>query len=364
MKKLTFFLLTLLFPLSFVVSQTKTNQKALGRISFEQNQKFQLQRVEVIEYTKKHNLPVRFEKEGVTYEMQYIDAFGRPQYYITHNADAAETISTDKVYSGGSAGLSLDGTGQVPREWDAGTALSTHQEFDTRLTNVDATAVHYHTTHVAGTIIASGFVPDATGMAYAASLMVFDWNSDEAEMAAEAATGALVSNHAYGWTRGWHGDTWYGNPAISDQEDYLFGFYDSSSEDWDDIAYNAPYYLIVKSAGNDRNDCDPDPPDDYPCDRAPDGYDCIGQQCISKNVLTVGAVDDITGGYTGPSDVVMSSFSSWGPADDGRIKPDIVANGIGLYSTWHTGNSDYNSIGGTSMAAPSVTGSISLLHQH
>jgi len=361
MKKLTFFLLALLFPLSFVVSQTRANQKALGRISFEQNQIFQRQRAEVIDYAKKHNLPVRFEKDGVTYEMQYINAFGRPQYYITHNADAAETISTDEVYSGGSAGLSLDGTGQVPREWDAGTALSTHQEFDTRLTNLDAAAVHFHTTHVAGTIIASGFDPAATGMAYAASLRVFDWNDDEAEMAAEAAVGALVSNHSYGFLRGWSSGTWYGDPAISDQEDYLFGFYDSTSELWDDIAFNAPYFLIVKSAGNDRNDCGDG---SYPCDGAPDGYDCIDQQAICKNILTVGAVNDITGGYTNPTDVVMSSFSSWGPADDGRIKPDIVANGIGLYSTWHTGNSDYNSIGGTSMAAPSVTGSISLLHQH
>jgi len=45
----------------------------------------------------------------------------------------------------------------------------------------------------------------------------------------------------------------------------------------------------------------------------------------------VGAVNDIPGGYTGPGDVVQSTFSGWGPADDGRIKPDIVANGVDLY---------------------------------
>jgi hypothetical protein len=63
------------------------------------------------------------------------------------------------------------------------------------------------------------------------------------------------------------------------------------------------------------------------------GYDCISQQGCAKNILTVGAVNDIVGGYSSPGDVVMSSFSSWGPTDDGRIKPDICANGVGLYSS-------------------------------
>ena len=38
-------------------------------------------------------------------------------------------------------------------------------------------------------------------------------------------------------------------------------------------------------------------------------------------------------GYSGPGGVKMSSFSCWGPTDDGRVKPDIVADGIGIYST-------------------------------
>ena len=48
--------------------------------------------------------------------------------------------------------------------------------------------------------------------------------------------------------------------------------------------------------------------------------------------MLVGAVEDVTN-YTQPSDVVMSYFSSWGPTDDGRIKPDVVGNGVSLYST-------------------------------
>ncbi|MFK5854529.1 MAG: S8 family serine peptidase, partial [Bacteroidota bacterium] len=93
-------------------------------------------------------------------------------------------------------------------------------------------------------------------------------------------------------------------------------------------------------------------------------YDCIAHGGISKNVLTVGAVHDIPGGYTTPGSVAMSSFSSWGPADDGRVKPDIVANGVGLYSCTDASNAGYTSSDGTSMSAPSATGSMVLLQQH
>ena len=88
-------------------------------------------------------------------------------------------------------------------------------------------------------MIASGVQSTAKGMAPSADLRAFDWNSDEAEMASEAANGALVSNHSYGYGRGWVWTgtawSWYGNTSISTQEDYLFGFYDSQAQDWDQI---------------------------------------------------------------------------------------------------------------------------------
>ncbi len=65
----------------------------------------------------------------------------------------------------------------------------------------------------------------------------------------------------------------------------------------------------------------------------------------------------------------MTSFSSWGPADDGRIKPDICGNGQGLTSAyWHSSYPSetywYADLNGTSMAAPNVTGSLTLLQEH
>ena len=336
----------------------KQNNRALRQLAAEQSSEYQKQKAIAVEYAKKHHIPIREEVDGVLKEIQFIDDRGMPQYYVTFNENAAKTISTNKVYSGGGAGLSLSGSGVTVCEWDGGTVLDTHDELSGRVTNMDATATHVHSTHVAGTIMAQGVSTAAKGMAYAAGLKSYDWDDDQAEMANEAANGTLISNHSYGYLRGWGGSTWYGDTLISKIEDYRFGFYDTQSAVWDEVAYNAPYYLIMKAAGNDRNDTgDGSYPDDGP-------YDCIGQQGIAKNVLTVGAVKDITAGYSAPADVVMTSFSSWGPADDGRIKPDIVANGYGLTSCSNAGNSSYTQMSGTSMATPSVTGSAALLIEH
>ena len=181
-------------------------------------------------------------------------------------------------------------------------------------------------------------------------------------MGMAAANGMYVSNHSYGYLLGWDGSTWYGNSAISSTEDYRFGYYNSESQYIDYIANLAPYYTICFAAGNDRGDGPSGQTAEI--DGGVDGFDCIGPTGTPKNILTIGAVGGLSSGYTGVGSVVMSSFSGWGPTDDGRIKPDLVANGIGLYSPVGTNNSSYASYNGTSMATPSVSGSIGLLLQH
>jgi len=231
-------------------------------------------------------------------------------------------------------------------------------------------------------MIAAGVNASAHGMSHQATLRAFDWNNDEGEMATEGAGGARVSNHSYGYITGWYynyfGDnlwTWFGDPSVSATIDYYFGFYSSQAEEWDQIAFNAPQYLIVKSAGNDRGEGPPGTmthrhsdggtfSDFHERDGGTTGYDCISHAGVSKNILTIGAVNDIPGGYTGPGSVIASSFHSWGPTDDGRIKPDIVGNGIGLFSSLETSNTAYGSLSGTSMSSPNVSGSIGLLLEH
>ncbi len=110
---------------------------------------------------------------------------------------------------------------------------------------------------------------------------------------------------------------WRGDVSISTTTDYRFGFYDSRAAQYDAIAYNAPYYTIVKAAGNDRGESGGGPQGP---DGGVNGFDCIPTESVAKNIITVGAVQNVAN-YTQPSDVLMTSFSSWGPTDDGRIKP-------------------------------------------
>lgn len=364
MRKRNLLLACMLFASVQVLGQAVTNKAALNDFSQQKAAEFQAKKSEARDFARTNNLPFIIDNDEVLMELMYIDEFGQPQYYITNNANSSVSISTNKVNTGGGYGYTLDGNGMTVHEWDGGAVRATHQEYSGRVVMGDGvTTTHYHSTHVAGTMIASGVQSNAKGMAPAANLRAFDWNSDESEMASEAANGALISNHSYGYGRGWvwTGTTWqwYGNTSISTQEDYLFGFYDSQAQDWDQIAANAPYYLIFKSAGNDRGDGPSNPP--YPLDGP---YDCIAHAGIAKNVMTVAAVADVIGGYNGPSSVTMSSFSSWGPCDDGRIKPDISTNGVSLYSTDDDSDADYTSLSGTSMASPSAAGSAILLQEH
>jgi PKD repeat protein len=79
---------------------------------------------------------------------------------------------------------------------------------------------------------------------------------------------------------------------------------------------------------------------------------------------------NITGGYKAGKSVitcgdmnnsgVLESTSSRGPAADGRIKPDICANGFGQLSTDE--NNTTQTGGGTSAAAPSVAGTVTQLY--
>jgi hypothetical protein len=309
---------------------------------------------------------------------------GIPIIYATDNLTSAKTISTNKTWSGGGYGYSLNGSTDTLGEWDGGSPLTTHQEFGSRILSIEG-GVADHATHVAGTMIASGVQANAHGMSNEAKLKAHDWNDDASEMAIAAAARLRVSNHSYGTITGWnydyYGDSkwvWFGDTTVSGTTDYRFGFYDTEAETWDDIARNAPYYLICKSAGNDRgegpygkvvhwvfaNGAKKMSNTLRDNDGGTTGYRSIGLKSLAKNILTVGAVNGISGGYQQPSNVVMSSFSCWGPTNDGRVKPDIVADGVNMYSAVTGSNSSYGYMSGTSMATPSVTGAVGILLHH
>ena len=311
-------------------------------------------------------------------QLMFIGARGVPVYYGSSNLNAAKTVRTWDVWPSGVGGgfIGLTGSTTLPGElavWDEGRVRTTHQEFGGRVTQMDSpTKFSQHSTHVSGTLVAAGVNPAARGMSYQAPLHAYDWKFDTAEMAAAAAQNLEISSHSYGEVTGWLGSRWYGDITVSTQEDYGFGYYDDGAHDIDSLATLAPAYLVVIAAGNDRNQvwygthqhwdghawvtAD----DVHGADFQKGGYDTVSWFGTAKDALLVGAVDDIPGGYTDPSSVVMMPFSSWGPCDDGRIKPDIVANGYALVSC-DTTDTGYITFTGTSMAAPNAAGSINLI---
>ncbi len=364
---------------------TESQKKSLIEISEQQGARFASELILIEEAVASERIRIDIDLGENAHSQIKSISTGVPIYYITDNANAAISIGADKLHTGGVLGLNLNGQGMVIGEWDGGATLTSHQEFGSRATqNDNASALSNHATHVAGTMIASGMQVSARGMAPQASLLAHDWTNDNAEMATAASNGLLLSNHSYGviggwaygpWATGsnaWH---WFGDPLISSTQDYKFGYYSYSAKVWDDVANNAPYYLIVKSAGNDRGESHSGghyvwqsgswnySTSARNSDGNSTGYDCISGEGVSKNVLTIGAVDDVLN-YTGASSVVMSTFSGWGPTDDGRIKPDLVANGVMLYSSMSSGMNAYGSMSGTSMSGPSATGGLSLIQQH
>jgi hypothetical protein len=364
MTKLTglFYLVTVIsFPVLLpgqIALPDNAGRKRLIDMSENLREEHEILKSEAMEWADRNLIQTRIKlPDGRVRELQYMDFDGVPVFYETRNSVAASTTTTSRLHPGGELRLFLTGRGITGGIWDAGIADAGHPELKGRIMPKDNSRNNFHATLVAGTMVSAGIVPAARGMAPEAELVSYAWTNDLGKMAAEAAEGLIVSNHSYGINLGWSrkDGVWVWNAHNDSTRDYRFGFYNNKSRVIDEIAYNAPNYLIVWAAGNDRNDTGDGT-------RPPDGpYKSIGPEAVAKNSLTVGAVSKISGGYFSLPDISMSHFSSWGPTNDGRIKPDIVGAGVQLFSTGP--GESYSTVSGTSMAAPNVSGSLLLLQQ-
>jgi len=334
----------------------------------------------------------RKTKNGGMVSLQGVNTLGFPIYLITdNNIISAATTGTNTVQPGGSLGLNLSGSSSFLNNklaiWDGGSVYTAHQEFAGKtITLKDASTVIDHATHVSGTMLAKGVYAPAKGMAFNAStLLSYDFNNDIAEMSAAAST-LLLSNHSYADEAGWNFDDaqnrweWFGLPG--DTVDFSFGQYAERTQQWDHIAYSAPYYLIVESAGNSRGSTGPAVGSDYWgfnsstdqtfVDKGPrpagissnDGYETISTTGDAKNIMTVGAINPLPYGPVNAQGINTTYFSSWGPTSDGRVKPDLVGNGLNVLSTGSASPTSYIVYSGTSQAAPNITGSLYLLQEY
>jgi hypothetical protein len=303
---------------------------------------------------------------------------------IPHNANAAGVSNVDLLWQ---PPYNLSGAGYAVGVWDYG-AIYAHAEFGSRITYEDWTEplepedYASHATHVAGTIGASGNLgtgdsQTAHGMANQVGLASYDYFGFNTEYV-QAITGGLLfaSNNGWGVPLGWD---WYKASippnappqwVCAPTQDF-FGRYTLESQQIDDAARIAEAsgqtFPIVFSAGNERDDapgngecpwdlpgCSTTCPHDGTFYENPDEtntyYETIGPFGCAKNSITVGSISQ---------DKTMPLYSSWGPCDDGRVKPDLVAKGDGLQSPY--GETTYQVVAGTSMAAAVVTGSAVLV---
>lgn len=352
-------------------SLLEERQTILNRIR-QDAQRLMTNQAERKRLSEQHGFPLILSlQDQKTAVFQYMDAAGKPVYYTTFNVNAARTTGASSLQAGGELGLDLRGKGMVLGIYDQTRPKANHREFGTRVTQIDGSTevLSNHATHVTGTLLATGLNSNARGMANEATGWAFNWDGDISKMIQNGYDpdlrpgGHLISNHSYGNLVGWYQHAngnwaWAGNESINNREDYRFGFYTSKTQQIDDLAFAKPYYTIVWAAGNDRNDVGDG-------SKNPDGpEDSIGPEGVAKNSFTIGAVNEVIN-YQNADDVVMSPFSSWGPVDDGRIKPDLVAMGVNVFSASITDDQtdSYTSMSGTSMAAPNATGTLFLLQE-
>lgn len=244
---------------------------------------------------------------------------------VLHNAASRALSHADALYG---APYGVNGTGVVVGHWDGGSVSSGHRDFGGRVTNYENSGVNDHATHTAGTILGSGAGDaDAKGYAVGATMIAYDFYGDAAAERREAKHEHYHQHDNHSW----------GSDGSS------FGGYDALAGELDGDGRDA-LLMAVKSAGNDGQRSEV-VDQNY-------GFDSLSPDSTGKNVLIIGATED---------DGNLAPFSSRGPTNDGRVKPDLSANGSQLYSTLP--GQGYGAMSGTSMSAPSVSGMMAMLSE-
>ncbi|MCP4247814.1 MAG: S8 family serine peptidase, partial [bacterium] len=253
----------------------------------------------------------------------------------------------------------LDGTGVTVLVYDGGTARATHVDFQGRLTARDASGLSDHATHVSGTIggagvgnaIYKGMAPGVTIESYGfeqvgglqEGFLYTDPGDIEADYGQAINTyGAHIANNSIGTNTAYNGFPceWEGDYGVTSTviDSIVRG------------SLGGGPFRIVWANGNERGS-----------GRCGTTYHTTAPPACAKNHVTVGALNS--------NDDSVTYFTSWGPTDDGRLKPDISAPGCqtgsdgGVTSCSSAGDSSYTTKCGTSMASPTVCGLSALLLQ-
>ncbi|MFK8137133.1 MAG: S8 family serine peptidase [Bdellovibrionales bacterium] len=274
---------------------------------------------------------------------------------------------------------------------DSGSVSSIHQDF-ANVTHGYAEGLFSkswndpqgHGTHVAGSVMGSGLASGGAfaGGAHGANMIGQGmWSPIMNNLMVPPQIGAMILKTYKDGAR-IHTNSW-GSPRD-------LGSYSSFSAQVDEFMWNNPKMLVIFAAGNSGQDLDKNGIIDE---------DSVASPGTAKNVLTVGASENLlaTGGIQkevsklrngtdkwgaepiasdklSDNPVGIAAFSSRGPTDDGRIKPDVVAPGTNIVSVrsgvqgasalWGAYNDDYAYAGGTSMATPLTAGAAAVAREY
>jgi hypothetical protein len=277
----------------------------------------------------------------------------------TYNDGSTAWTNTDALQSAG-----ITGRGVVVSLWDGGEVDAQHQDLAGRVTFGEVPRTNTfsdHSTHVAGTMAGNG-TADATLTGHASQadeIVSYDFFDDvPTEMLGAITTHDIVlANNSWGYRTGWDFDPNVGWVFFNNQGN--FGSYMFDAPDLDQLVREQGLILVF-AAGNDRNDPTggqqtANQPADWDQGTGNNGFDTMSPVAGAKNVIAVGAVADPGGG--------IAAFTNWGPMDDGRTKPDVVAPGVNIVSADGGTTAGYRNSSGTSMAAPAVSGIAALLIQ-
>lgn len=259
-------------------------------------------------------------------EIKALATFPFVQYMELPNPPAkpedlpARTLHRSNQLASPHNNLSYNGRGVSVAIGDDG-SVGPHIDYKGRL-NQDSVSSDDgdHGDMVAGIFVGAGNInPTVKGMAYGADLFMYDvWRVIYSAPFHHNANDVKVTNTSY-------------SNGCNDG-------YTSFTEVADQQINDFPTLMHVFSAGNDGNS-------NCGYGAGPGWGNVTGGIKIAKNVLCVANLDN---------EDTLAGSSSRGPAADGRIKPDISANGINQLSTEPP--NDYDPGGGTSAAAPGIAG--------
>lgn len=318
--------------------------------------------------------------------------------------DERHFFGTGQVVAIADSGLDTGDPATISPDF-AGRILSTYAQVDGETWDDN----FGHGTHVAGSLAGAGVQSGAAveSQSYAGSFAGVAPEANLVIQAFEVTDGGEIMGldddfytlfaQAYADGARLHSNSW-GDQTGSDEAS-AYGGYPFGAQRTDAFVWEHPDMTIFAAAGNSGRD---GMPGALGLCEGGDGVidpDSLLSPATAKNVVSVGATesersDTGAGGipwllfigscfWTNPiaGDLVadnadgMAAFSSRGPTDDGRIKPDIVAPGTNILSNrshveganelWgvHEVNEHYVYSGGTSMATPLVAGVGTLIRE-